>query len=424
MSIPDTQTPFPRRRVAVVVQRYGDDIAGGAEAHARQLIELIARHHDVTVLTSCAINSTTWALHWPPGTSQDRHAKVQRYSHPIRNADGRARVPRRHKLRFLLRTWLDLFGMARVLLPVGDDALDGVDFLRRQGPCCEELIQSLRDGRDCWDVVVFFTALYHPTAIGLPIWGGRSVLIPTLHDEKAMYLPVFHRVFSTAGEILWNTQAEQRLATRLYGPSTSKGIVVGTGVNRQIPDRRIQEETKIRHGIAGRFLVYVGRLESGKGCGELANAWSKIAHLFPDACLVLIGKGDWKPIEHPQIRCTGFVTDADRDALIAGALALVMPSRHESLSLVLLEAMALGVPVLANRHCEPLNDHVVASGAGSTYDSPAALRQGLKTALTRSPQERDKLGKRGQEYVQNFYSQDRVSSIWLNAIERVANQSA
>jgi len=411
---------WPRRRVAVVVQRYGEGLLGGAEWHAASLIEALSDKHEVTVLTSCARDAMSWAMHYPAGESTEGGVRVRRFAHPPRNEGGRAKVPLRHKLRFLAAPLLDALKRTRVAQPRGDDRLDGHQFMRRQGPWCEGLIDALKNGHGEFDVVIFFTALYHPTAEGLPAWGRRSVLVPTLHDEKAMHLPLFHRVFSAAGHILWNTAAEQRLALRLYGDSArGPGSAVGAAVRTMPPWPAQVVQARLRYALPQRYVVYVGRVEIGKGCAELLAAWRALGPRVADAALIFVGQGGMKVSGSPNVKLTGFVDPGERDALMAGAAALVMPSRHESLSLVLLEAMALGVPVLANGRCEPLADHVAASGAGAVYRNSRELLDGLLQALARAEPERRRLGQAGQRYVFEHYEPEIVKRRWLDAVENV-----
>ena len=407
-----------RRRVAIVVQRYGDGLLGGAENHARLLVDALAPHHDVTVLTSCARDATTWDMHYAPGDEVAGGIRLRRFAHPPRNEGGRARVPRRHKLRFLARSWLDRLPGPRVPEPVGDDRLDGHEFLRRQGPACGGLVDALRS--DDWDAVVFFAALYHPTAEGLPACRAPALLLPLLHDEKAMALPWFHRVFAAPRETLWNSHAECRLGQRLYGAHAQHGLVIGAPIHVQAPGEARIAAARAAFDLPARYLVYVGRIEKGKGCAELLAAWLAVASQRPGCALVFVGRGDLVVPPSAQVRCTGFVSSADRDALVAGAAALVMPSRYESLSLVLLEALALGVPVLANADCEPLADHVAASRAGTAYRGRRALRSGLLQALDRPDDERRRLGQAGRLYVDAHYAPARVEAAWLDAIDRVA----
>src|SRR5215468_5196259 len=66
-------------KLAVVVQRYGLDVNGGAELHARYIAERLARHASVEVLTTCATDYITWRNELPPGTEQINGVSVRRF---------------------------------------------------------------------------------------------------------------------------------------------------------------------------------------------------------------------------------------------------------------------------------------------------------------------------------------------------------
>src|SRR5688572_14013332 len=66
-------------KLAVVVQRYGADINGGAELHARYIAERLAAHADVRVLTTCARDYVTWRNELPPGEERINGITVERY---------------------------------------------------------------------------------------------------------------------------------------------------------------------------------------------------------------------------------------------------------------------------------------------------------------------------------------------------------
>ena len=57
-------------KLAVVVQRYGADINGGAELHARYIAERLSRHAEVEVVTTCARDYVTWKNELPPGVEE------------------------------------------------------------------------------------------------------------------------------------------------------------------------------------------------------------------------------------------------------------------------------------------------------------------------------------------------------------------
>ena len=82
-------TPRPRDRpvhpdkdgqkIAIVVQRHGAEINGGAELHARYVAERLARHATVEVLTTCAKDYITWKNEWPAGEETLNRITVRRF---------------------------------------------------------------------------------------------------------------------------------------------------------------------------------------------------------------------------------------------------------------------------------------------------------------------------------------------------------
>ena len=66
-------------KLAIAVQRYGADINGGAELHARYVAERLARHADVEVVTTCARDYVTWRNERPVGVEQVNGISVRRF---------------------------------------------------------------------------------------------------------------------------------------------------------------------------------------------------------------------------------------------------------------------------------------------------------------------------------------------------------
>jgi glycosyltransferase involved in cell wall biosynthesis len=107
--------------------------------------------------------------------------------------------------------------------------------------------------------------------------------------------------------------------------------------------------------------------------------------------------------DHPKVRYVGYVTDVEKAALIAGAAVVLMPSALESLSILALEAWALGRPVLANAACRVLEGQCRRSGGGLYYRDLAEFSAMLKLLMSRPDLRRD-LGTAGQAYVTREYS--------------------
>ena len=114
---------------------------------------------------------------------------------------------------------------------------------------------------------------------------------------------------------------------------------------------------------------------------------------------------------------TGFVADAARWDLLRGAVALVNPSVHESLSLVLLESWTVSIPVIVHAHCDVTTEHVRASHGGIAVDFATSEHAAATIAQCfRSESDRRAMGARGAAYAAASCSWDRV----LDAYERVA----
>ena len=122
-----TRTPAAKAvRLGVVVQRYGADINGGAELHARYIAEHLARHAEVEVLTTCARDYVTWRNELPPGVESVNGVPVRRF--PVRHP----RDPRRFGRR-----------SARVFHETHSIA-DELAWLEGEGPASPALVAHLR----------------------------------------------------------------------------------------------------------------------------------------------------------------------------------------------------------------------------------------------------------------------------------------
>ena len=201
-------------RVAFVVPRYGPDIIGGAETAARKLAEgLVARKGwDVEVLTSCAEDFVTWADVYLEGDHRINGVLVRRF------ISAAGRDPSFHPLSAAL-----LADPASASLP------DAERWLDLQGP----VTPSLADAAEASpaDVVIFYPYLYYPTARVIDRVGAPTVLHPAAHDEPALHLPVFPRVFAAADALVFQTVAERELVQGLFPVASHHQMLLGLGVD-------------------------------------------------------------------------------------------------------------------------------------------------------------------------------------------------
>jgi glycosyltransferase involved in cell wall biosynthesis len=114
----------------------------------------------------------------------------------------------------------------------------------------------------------------------------------------------------------------------------------------------------------------------------------------------------------------GAATEAEKLAAVARARALVMPSRHESLSMVVLEAWMMGRPVLVNGDCEVLRGQVLRANGGLYYRRYEEFAAAVD-ALRADPALADALGRQGREYFEANYSWEVVLAKYEALLQRV-----
>jgi len=137
---------------------------------------------------------------------------------------------------------------------------------------------------------------------------------------------------------------------------------------------------------------------------------------------VLIGN-ELLPIpEHPRIRHLGFVDDTDKFDAMAAAEVLIMPSYFESLSMVALEAWALGKPVLANGKCDVLKGQCIRSNAGLYYENYSEFSETLG-AIEQNRWLSGALGRNGRQFFREQYDWPVIERKYLDMFERLKKEA-
>jgi len=393
-------------KIAFVVQRYGTEILGGAEYHCRLIAEKLAERHQVDVLTTCAREYTTWSNAYPEGVDRVRGVTVRRFP-TTRTRDMAA-----------FNTFSDW------IFTTSHTRHDELEWLKQQGPWAPGLVEYLERSHQQYDVLIFFTYLYAPTVLGLKIAPAKSLLVPTTHDEPALRLGVYEEVFASPAGIVWNTDVERQFVSSMFRLRALVEDVVGCGVD--LPEGEAvdsQERTVIappsreplaphlegrantfrrRHRMHGPFILYGGRIDPGKGCEELLEYFQAYLRENGDATLMLMGAKLMPLPDDPHVRFAGTLPDEERLHAIEAATVVVVPSPYESLSLLALEAFAVGTPVLANARAEVLVDHCRRSNAGLYYADRFEFVDALKL-LMKDGALRAAMGSNGRAYVNQHY---------------------
>lgn len=252
--------------------------------------------------------------------------------------------------------------------------------------------------------------------------------VVTVHDLGYKHYPAAHRPFDrwyldrtterhtrVARHIFADSLATRQDLINFYRADPKRISVVYLGRDEtltRVTDPVIIERTKSRYGITGDYLLYLGTLHPRKNLVRLVEAFHQVRQRQPATPLKLViaGQKGWLYDEIfarvqqlglvDQVIFPGFVADADKAALLSGALAYLFPSLYEGFGLPVLEAMACRTPVLTSS-ISSLPE--VAGDAALLVDphSTEAIAAGI-TRLIDDANLRRKLIKHGLRQIENF----------------------
>ena len=430
-------------KLAFIIQRYGAEVLGGSEHLCRLVAERLAASHDVDVLTTCARDYITWRNEYPEGADRIRGVTVRRF------ASARTRD-------------IEAFNKySEWIYNNPHSPGDEMEWLKQQGPWCPSLVEYLRRHQQQYDVLIFFTYLYATTVLGLEVAPARSILVSTAHDEPAIRLDIFTQVFGSPAALCYLTESERRFVHEQFPDRPLLEEVIGVGVDLpqsnpyprmpSMPAEETEESAtandgdapatpdeesatrgfpshllargsvfRRRHRLYGPIVLYGGRIDPGKGCEELIQYFSEYVNEGGDAALALMGVKLMSLPEEPFIRFAGLLSDRERLQALEAATVVACPSPHESLSLLALEALSVGTPILANARSAVLVEHCVRSNGGLYYSDRDEFVECLKL-LIGDDRLRAAMGRNGREYVRRNYRWDVVLGKYERIFAKIRN---
>lgn len=258
---------------------------------------------------------------------------------------------------------------------------------------------------------VFFGYLYASTTLILPIVKERACLVPTSHDEPPIYARFYDDFFNLPMALIVNTREEMALLEKRTSSHISPAVEVGVGI--EVPDGVTPGLFRQRYQIHGDFILYVGRIQKQKGCDELFDFYSALPlELKSTRPLVLIGKSAMSIPENEHIIPVGFVSDEMKYSAMRSAELLIMPSRFESLNMVILESWLCETPALVNGHCDVLREHCRKSSGGLWYTDFDEFEQCVRL-MTHDRSLLTRLARSGKRYTEERYNWEKIKRLYF-----------
>lgn len=394
---------------------------GGAQEHVRRVAEgLVARGHEVTVLTTDSLRSPAAR---EPGRVVAAHeiiggVEVRRFAVPrlvaalqpaVRMVVARARKLRSSTGPAPSSPWL-------------------------LGPWSPRLVLAVHRASRTSDVVVGCSAPF--STVVLPTWfrtSGRAHVasMPLLHASDAGPHPAVGRALRTSDQVFASTEFEAGL-DRSVGVAARHISVVPPGVAPGDFPVRGTQEARAASGLPERPTVgFIGRLAAYKGVDTLLDAAATIWAAHPDTTILIAGSATgWDGFRPPDVVALGgdrFVVregfaDAERALLFAACDVVVHPSRDESFGLVALEAWAARRPVvLADIPCvrsfvdEDRTAAIV--GAGDVAGLARVVGE-----LLEDPARRDRLAAAGHAEIAARFDWEQICDSWDDALRKLVGE--
>ncbi|MEW6455771.1 MAG: glycosyltransferase family 4 protein [Acidobacteriota bacterium] len=386
-------------RVAFIIQRYGKEVLGGSESLCRAVAEnLYRRGVDIEVFTTTAKDYISWKRFYKEGESVLNGVLIKRFN------------PERERKIGEFNRFSDW------IFSNPHSVEDEIRWLEEQGPVVPELIKNLKDEESNFDLIVFFTYLYYPTYWGLKNIGRKKALVSTAHDEPPLYLEIMKDVFKIPDGFIFLTEAEKNLVNEKFILSNKLNDVIGMGISVSKNINHLHFRKK--YFIFSPFILYSGRIDKGKGLGELFDYFIKFKKKYYPITLALIGNLSMKLPNDPDIRYLGFLSEEDKLNAIASSVLTIHPSHLESFSISALESLSLGIPIVVQERTKPLVEHCKKSNGGLWYSDYEDFEEVLNLLL-KEHKLRNTLGENGKKYITENFSWEKVCSKWKEIFRKI-----
>ena len=386
-------------RVTIVVPWFGDYCRGGAETLTRDIYGILENLEcDVEIATTTVRDfSADWSQrYYPEGITSESGYKVRRFDPTPRDSEH-----------------FDAIN-ARLLHGNVVTEQEDLEFIHNNIRSLK-LNQYISSGTR--DVYMYIPYVYGTTLFGLMSNREKNILVPLLHDESYAHLRFVQRSLRLADNVVFVSEAERDVWTRLLGEAPRRQWVIPVPVS---PVERDTGCTVNPH--FQRYVLYAGRKDTNK---NVQFVFDVLRHVRTDIGCVLIGGGK---LEIPtdiagRVYDAGYVSEQAKSYLMKNAICLMQPSRYESFGIVAAEASMEGTPVIVNSRCEVLRQYVDASGGGIHTESVETAARQVEE-WSNNEVSRQEAGERGASYAVTHFALGPVTQQYRSMLQALSQEAA
>lgn len=385
------------KKIAFINQRYGKEVNGGSEYYTMLMAQKLKALYEVEVLTSKALTYEKWENYYQEDIQNIDDITVRRFG------------VKRKRNKYFQRLLKELI----VHLGWNTEKMTGL-WNMVLGPYIPEMLSYIEEHKEEYDAFIFVTYMYYPAVFGMEKVADKSVFVPTAHDEYNIHFKIYERIFHLPRKIVYLTEEEKQFVQERFHNEEMDSSVIGVGI--EVPLDVSEERFRKKYDIDGEYIIYAGRVDNEKGCNEMFDYFLRYISDNGNMQLVVIGKSYMDIPKNKRIHYIGYVSEQDKYDGIKGAKLLWLPSRFESLSIAVLEAMALRTPVIVNGRCNVLRGHCERSGGGAWYERYGEFVDSMQKVMGA---DYNTFCDNSEQYVRKFYRWDKVISQWRTLLEKV-----
>jgi glycosyltransferase involved in cell wall biosynthesis len=248
---------------------------------------------------------------------------------------------------------------------------------------------------------------------------------------KGLWIAAIERHNLERAAAIHVTSARELDEATAFGFKLPPIFTIPNGVDRETPPTGPAVSPAVSQFLdRGPFVLFLGRVNWKKGLDRLIAAMPAA----PDAHLVIAGNDEdgYQPVLEGiaaragvsgRVRFIGIVNGADKDALLANAKALVLPSYSENFGNVVLEAMAAACPVIVTPEVGAASIVQDTRSGFVVEGDPGKLGPAIARMLA-DPGEARQMGERGQAAARARFSWDAVAARMESLYETISGEPA